>query len=116
MELTTTEILIVLILIGAGLVRGAFGFADALFAMPLLSLLIPGRAASPLMALAALLIAIVIIAREWRDLDFRSAALLICFGLIGVPLGIGMLRSVDDRIVKSLLGLVVIAFSIWSLL
>lgn len=109
------DILIVLILISAGFIRGAFGFGDALFAMPLLATLLPLRSATPLMAMTAMLIAVVILVREWRAVDFRAAAVLIAAGLLGVPIGIWLIGVVDARVVKGLLGLLLIAFSAWSL-
>ena len=113
--MTTELALVVGIMSLAGFVRGAFGFADALLAMPLLVLLMPVSAAAPLMAMIALLIAIVILLREWSALEVRSAALLIVFGMMGVPLGVQALDLVEAAIVKSVLGVVVISFSTWSL-
>lgn len=109
------EVIIVLILGSAGFIRGAFGFGDALFAMPLLVFVLPSAAAAPLMAFAALLIAIVILLREWQEVAFGSVLLLTGAGIIGAPIGIWLLRTVDERIVKSILGAVIIAFSAWSL-
>lgn len=111
----SADIMVVLILIAAGLIRGMFGFADALMAMPLLVTLLPARAAAPLMALIGLLIAVVILAREWQEIDIRPVATLIIAGLAGVPLGVWLLSSIDERVVKALLGSVIIGFSAWSL-
>ena len=112
----TTELAAVVgIMSLAGFVRGAFGFADALLAMPLLVLVMPVAAAAPLMAMIALLIAIVILLREWSALEFRSAAVLILSGMVGIPVGVRALDVVDQSIVKTILGTVVILFSVWSL-
>ena len=112
----TTELAVVVgILSLAGFIRGAFGFADALVAMPLMALVMPLSAAAPLMAMIALLIAIVILIREWQALEVRSAAVLILFGMAGIPFGVQALDVVDARIVKTLLGIVIIFFSVWSL-
>lgn len=112
----TTELAVVVAIMSmAGFVRGAFGFADALLAMPLLVLVMPVTAAAPLMAMIALLIALVILGREWRALEFRSTAVLIMFGLAGIPMGVRALDVVDASVVKTILGVVVILFSTWSL-
>ena len=113
--MTTELVCIVLIMSLAGFIRSAFSFGDALFAMPLLALVLPVTAAAPLMALVALLIAIVILAREWTALDFRSAAALIISGMIGIPIGVFLLALIDPRIVKCGLGMTVVLFSVWSL-
>ena len=115
MWLTHPESQIIVILIVAAFVRGAFGFADALVAMPLLLFLIPTSAAAPLMALVACLIAVVILIRERQAVEFRPAAMLIVSGILGVPVGIYSTRFVDEHIARMLLGTVVVSFAAWSL-
>ena len=99
----------------AGLVRGALGFGDALFAMPILVLLLPVTAAAPLVALSAATIAAVILLRDWRHVDLSAAWRLVAFGLMAAPLGVWLLKSGDDRVAKGVLGVVVLGFSLWSL-
>jgi uncharacterized membrane protein YfcA len=113
--MTVETPVIVAVLVAAGFVRGALGFGDALVAMPLLALLLPTRTAAPLVASTATLIAAVILFRDWRHVVLRPATLLTVFGLVGVPLGVWWLKHGDDRLMKGLLGLVVLGFSIWSL-
>lgn len=115
MWFTQPELLIVLILATAALVRGAFGFADSLLAMPLLVLIIPARDAACLMAMVACLLAVVILIRERQAVEIRPAALLILFGLVGVPLGIHLTTVVNETIARTLLGVIVVSFSVWSL-
>ncbi len=67
------------------------------------------------MAFTALLIAVIILLREWKDVEAKPATLLIVSGLVGVPIGISLLSRIDERIVKSVLGLTLIAFSAWSI-
>ncbi len=112
----TIELLfIVAVIVGASFIRGALGFGDALFAMPLLALVLPTRAAAPLVALAAATTAVVLLVRDWRHIVLRPATLLTGFGVLGVPFGAWMLRTGDDRFVKGLLACVVLGFSAWSL-
>lgn len=106
---------VLLILVGASLIRGATGFGDALFAMPLLAFVMPVRHAAPLMAMTALWIAFLILRTEWRAVEFRSAWQLIVFGLLGIPLGVWGVRFLDEQLVKQLLGGFVVCFSAWSL-
>ena len=115
MWLTDPNVLIVTIFVVAAFVRGAFGFGDGLVAMPLLVLLLPITAAAPLMAFAGCLMAVIILAQEWRKVDVRPVFLLMVAGMLGVPIGIWMARQVDDRIVKAVLGTFIVSFSVWSL-
>ncbi len=114
-RLTTEFLFIAAVIVGASFIRGALGFGDALFAMPLLALVLPTRAAAPLVALAAATTSIVLLIRDWRHIVLRPAMLLTFFGVLGVPLGAWVLRTGDDRWVKGLLACVVLGFSIWSL-
>lgn len=113
--MTPESLFVVTVLVTASFVRGALGFGEALVAMPLLALALPTKEAAPLVALASVLVAAVILLREWRHVVLRSATLLTFSGLLGVPVGVYLLRFGDDRIVKGLLAAVVLGFSLWCL-
>lgn len=106
---------IILIVAGAGFVRGAVGFGDALFAMPLLALVASTQFSSSLMAMCALLMALVLLAKEWRELEFHAAIMLIVCGFLGIPIGHQLLKLGNEAIVKAILAGAVMAFSLWSL-
>ena len=112
---STSLILIGAILFLATLARAALGFGDALIAMPLLALVVPMKLASPVVALASVLNAFLILARDWRSLDIRQAKGLILIALCSVPFGAWLLQEGDDRLLKAILGTVVLGFGIWSL-
>src|SRR5437763_5367559 len=59
------------------LTRSAFGFGNAMIAMPLLSLVVPVETAAPLVALVSTIIAAVSIAQDWQDIHFPSAGRLV---------------------------------------
>ena len=107
--------IIILIIAGAGFVRGAVGFGDALFAMPLLALVATTQFSSALMALCALLMALILLAKEWRHLEFRAAVTLTGCGFMGIPLGHQLLKLGNEVAVKAVLAVAVMAFSLWSL-
>jgi uncharacterized membrane protein YfcA len=100
----------------AGLVRGAFGFGDALVGMPLLALVVPLTIATPLMALAGPTLAVLILAREWRAVDLRGAAVLIASTIAGIPLGLLALKSAGARPANIVLAAVIILFALYNLL
>ena len=95
----------------ATLIRSAFGFGEALVAVPLLAFLIPVEVAAPLASLVSITVAAIIVAQDWREVHVRSAWRLVLSTLVGIPLGLALLMTVDERIVKALLGLVIIAFA-----
>lgn len=100
----------------ATFVRSAFGFGEALIAVPLLALIMPVSVAAPLAVLVSITVALIVLARDWRHVHLRSAGWLVVSTLVGTPLGLLLLTRVDGVIVKLCLGLLIAAFSAYSLL
>jgi uncharacterized membrane protein YfcA len=99
----------------ATLVRSAFGFGEALVAVPLLALLVEVRVAAPLAVLLSVTVAAVVTALDWREIHFSSAWRLILATLPGIPLGLLLLLVAPEPAVKAILGLVIVAFSTYCL-
>jgi uncharacterized membrane protein YfcA len=108
-------IAVVAVFFAATLVRSTFGFGEALIAVPLLAFVLPVEVAAPVAVLVSITVAAVIVARDWRHVHFRSAGWLLLSTIFGLPIGLALLRSVPEPIVKLLLGVLVAGFSIWSL-
>lgn len=104
------------ILAFATVIRSAFGFGEALIAVPLLAFIMPVEVAVPLAVLASLTVAGVVVAQDWRHIHFRSAAWLVLATLVGTPLGLLLLTEVPGPTVKAILAGVIIAFSMYCLL
>jgi uncharacterized membrane protein YfcA len=100
----------------ATLIRSAFGFGEALIAVPLLAFFIPIQAAAPLAVLLSITIAAIVVAQDWKQIHFLSAGWLVLATLPGLPLGLLLLASSHQRVVRALLGIVIAAFSCWSLI
>src|SRR5438034_908667 len=99
----------------ATLIRSAFGFGEALVAVPLLALLIPVEVAAPLAALVSVTVAGVVVAQDWRKVHGRSARWLVLFTCLGIPFGLVLLTTVAEPVVKAILAVVIIAFSSYCL-
>lgn len=113
MDWITIEVLGVIFV--ATLIRSAFGFGEALVAVSLLALLIPIKVAVPLAILVSITVAAVIIAQDWRHIHVSSAGWLILSTLFGIPLGLFLLTKVAEPIVKAILAVVILIFSIYCL-
>jgi hypothetical protein len=109
----TVYVLVVIFV--ATFVRSTLGFGEALVGVPLLALRMPVRVAAPLAVLVSVLVAGVIIAQDWRRVQVRSAVGLILAALPGIPLGVLLLAKANDHLVKLILGAVIVAFSVYSL-
>jgi hypothetical protein len=104
------------ILFLATLVRSAFGFGQALVAVPLLALVIPVRVAVPLTTLLSIPVAALILAQDWRKVHVRSAWNLVLPTLFGLPVGLYILKAVSPLAVKVAMAVVIIAFSGYCLI
>ncbi len=112
--MTALEVALVLFL--ATVIRSAFGFGEALVAVPLLALTIPVEIAAPLAVLVSITVALVVVLQDWRHIHLRSAGRLVVSTLFGIPLGLLMLKLAPERAVKMTLAILIVVFSIWSLL
>ncbi|MGA7218055.1 MAG: sulfite exporter TauE/SafE family protein [Candidatus Sulfotelmatobacter sp.] len=105
-----------LIVFVATLIRSTFGFGEALIAVPLLTFCIPLDQAAPLAVLVSITVAAIVVAQDWKHIHTRSGGWLILATLFGIPLGLLLLTSTHQRFMKATLGLVIVAFSVYSLL
>ncbi|MCF8079375.1 MAG: sulfite exporter TauE/SafE family protein [Desulfobacterales bacterium] len=97
------------------LVRATLGFGNALVAMPLLALILPIQIVTPLVALLAFIISLLILLKDWRLANFRTSGWLTFFSLLGIPVGLLLLKGAYDAEVKVFLALIVIGFSLYNL-
>ena len=98
------------------MVRSTFGFGESLIAVPLLALYLPIEIAVPVSVLASVVVAGVVVVHDWDKIHIRSAGWLVFFAALGIPLGLWLLTSADQRWVKGALAVVLIAFSVYSLI
>ena len=110
---TTLQILVVVFV--ATLFRSAFGFGEALIAVPLLALFLPLKIAAPVAVLVSITIAAVVVAQDWRKIHVRSAGWLVASSLAGIPVGLLLLASGHQRTMKIVLAILIIAFAVYSL-
>ena len=116
MVLTTEVGWILMIVLFSTFVRSAFGFGDALIAMPLLTLVVGLKTATPVVALIASTISLTILVRHWRDVQVGSAWRLIVSTLIGIPVGLWLLKGAYEETLKLILAGVIIGFSSYQLI
>jgi len=99
----------------ATLTRSTFGFGDAMVGMTLLVMVIPLEDATPLVGLMGITASSTILIRHWRDVHVKSVWPLIIYTLIGIPIGILLLKGVYENVMKAVLALVIIIFSLYKL-
>jgi uncharacterized membrane protein YfcA len=99
----------------ATVIRAAFGFGEALVAVPLLALQMPVEIAAPLAVLVSITVAVVVLVEDHRKVHVRSAWRLVVATLFGIPLGLLLLTAVPGRVVKGVLAVIILAFSAYCL-
>lgn len=113
MDLLTFYILGIIFI--ATVVRSTFGFGESLIAVPLLILLIPVEIAVPLSVLTSILIAAVVVVQDRKQIHFNSAKWLIIFAILGIPIGLLLLVYGNENTIKTILGILIILYSAYSL-
>ena len=106
---------VVAVLFCSTLIRSTFGFGDAVVAMPLLALFLDLRLVTPLVALVALTLALIITAESWRDIHFDGVGKLLVGSLLGAPLGMILLKGGHEALMQATLGCVVAGFGLFRL-
>lgn len=106
---------VLLVIFIATLIRSAFGFGEALIAVPLLALFLPVTVAAPVAVLLSITIAAVVVVQDWQKVHLRSTGWLVGFTLLGIPLGLLLLTRAHEDAVKAVLGALLLAFSGYSL-
>jgi hypothetical protein len=106
---------ILAVIFAASFIRSAFGFGDALIAMPLLAIIVGIKTATPLVAMIATTITVTILLRHWREARLGIAWRLIISSFIGIPLGLLFLKNSHDVIIKLILSVTILSFSIYAL-
>lgn len=108
-------LLVIGVIFFSTLIRSTFGFGNALIAMPLLVLLMGVKSASPLVALVGLMISMLMLIDGWQGLQWKEILILLAASLPGIPVGLLLLTSVPESIVRSILGLILIGFGVYNL-
>jgi len=93
--------------------RAAFGFGNALLAMPILVLLYGLSTATPVIGISAVIIAGVILIRDYEHIQTGSIRRLVVSSAAGIPLGIALLRGKFESELTCMLGIVLVSYGIF---
>jgi len=109
-------VLTLLILFVATLAHTIFGFGAALVAMPLLVLTVGVQTATPLVAFVMLTTTGVLLWGSWRHVDLHATRQLVLSSVVGIPVGVLLLKTAPEAWVKGPLGVFLILSSLYTLL
>ena len=104
------------IILAGHLVKGVTGFGSALFAVPLLLLIVDVKVVTPVFLLFDLTSGALLVASNWRSIDRRLLFLLLSGMVLGTTLGTWVLVSFSHQILKRILGVLVFGWALTVLL
>ncbi|MDX2512096.1 MAG: sulfite exporter TauE/SafE family protein [Desulfobacterales bacterium] len=105
-----------MVILLASFVQGLTGFGFSLLAVPLLTIVIGVKNAVTLGVICGICVTFYNFWTLRRHFTFSSIRELILGSLVGIPVGSYFLRETHSDVVRDLLGLVIIAFVLFSLL
>jgi len=114
-QLDPQTITVLAILFFASMVGATFGFGIGLISMPLLALCLPVRSATPLVGLVGCTVSLAILWRSWNKVDMRSAWRLVAGGVLGIPVGLFLLKGSADLVMKTVLAALIVGFALYRL-
>jgi len=66
--------------------------------------------------LVSITIAAIVVVQDWKKIHLRSTGWLVLSTLFGIPLGLLLLTSSHQRVLKAVLGLIIVGFAVYSLI
>ncbi len=92
------------------------GFGSALVSMSILPPLLGIQVASPLVALMAITLESILLIRLRGAIDLRAVWRLSLAALVGIPIGVALARSISEDLVLTVLGLILVGYSLYALI
>lgn len=111
----TPFLLVAVVCFAGALVQSIMGFGVALICMPFLINLLSPVSAAALVALFLLPMQVIIMWRYRHSLDIRPFWRVLVGIVVGTPLGVLLLERLDERIILSALGVLLIVYAAYSL-
>ena len=105
-----------LIIFMAGLTQGLSGFGSVLLSIPLLAIFLDIKTVIPLTALIGLSMSLVLLFHLRPYLDWKKIYPLLIAAIPGIPLGVIFLKKLDKTVILCVLGIILVAYSLYSLL
>ena len=96
-------------------VRSAAGFGAGLIAIPMLALILPVSTAVSVATVLTTLSSIQQVSREWRQIAWRQFALIFCYSMLGVGLGLYFIKLLDEDVMRRCLGVFMVVYAIRAL-
>lgn len=110
------EFLVLAVVFVSTLVHAVFGFGSALVAMPLLAMSMGLSFATPFVALMCSVINLILAVHYRKEVYWRPAIQMVLGSIMGIPVGIWLLKGLNEDLLRFILGLIIIGNSIYGLI
>lgn len=107
---------VLLIVFFAIFTQSLTGFGLALVSMPLLTAVLGVQTAAPMVALFGFIAEVILLLYYREAVNVRVIWRLILASIIGVPVGILVIRALDEQVVLAALGVIVAGYAVYALL
>lgn len=107
---------ILAILFLAALIKATLGFGESLLAIPLLTLVVGIQTAAPLVSLIAATVTLLLLVRNWQQIDLTTTWRLLVAAVVGVPVGVWGLAALPATGITRMLGLLLLLVGSYNLL
>jgi uncharacterized membrane protein YfcA len=111
----TVIVLTIVALFFSAIIRQISGFGFALLSMPLLTMIVGLRIATPFVAITGFTVGLLMISNNWQQADRRTLLQLLGCALLGVPLGVVLFGYLPEELVKRGLGALLVLYSLYAL-
>ena len=112
----TLLVIIAFIAFLASTVKSAFGFGEGLVNMAFLGFFLPLNLCGPYVSIISVCGSFYIVIREWKKLQFKNIMMMVLGSLLFVPSGIYLATLIDANLMKLILGIFILAFSIFGII
>jgi len=96
-------------------VRGVAGFGSGVVATPLLAFVLPMTTTAPLITLLGFLVSVRQALRDWHQIRWKVVRSFVPGALVGVPIGLWMVKTADQGLLARCLGAYVVTYALYSL-
>lgn len=110
------NIILVAVIFVAVFTQSLTGFGSALASMPILAPLLGLSIAAPTVALLGGAMEIVLVIYYRDAINVRAVWRLILASFVGIPVGVYLLRQIDEKITLLVLGVIVVGYALYALL
>lgn len=107
---------VILAVFFATFTQSVVGFGTAMVGMPLLVELLGLPVAAPLVALLGLVLELIMLAYYRQTITLRAMLPMILAAAAGIPVGILAVRHLDERVILTVLGAVILGYALYGLL